>query len=99
MTESHYLYNPIKQNWGHIYALAEHLNLSVNIFKPIVVFTSKCELNLKEIKTPVIYTSQLKGLVLYYNQEIIPRQDVPLIYNRLININLVGEEFDLESRC
>ncbi len=92
-TESHYLYNPIKQNWGHTFALAEHLNLSINIFKPIVVFTNKCELNLKEIRTPVIYTSQLKGLILNYNQEIIPNKDVASIYNRIMNINLVGKDY------
>ncbi len=93
-TESHYLYNPIKQNWGHTFALAEHLKLSINVFKPIVVFTSKCELNLKEIRTPVIYTSQLKGLILNYKQEIIPRNDVALIYQQIYNINLIGDEFE-----
>lgn len=92
--QAHYLYNPIKQNWGHTFALAEHLNLNIKVFKPIVVFTSNCRLNLEELKTPVIYTSQLKDLILCYKQEIIPREDIAYIYNKLIKINLTGEEFE-----
>ena len=39
-TEGQYFYNPIRQNLGHIYALAEHLHLNVRAFKPIVVFSN-----------------------------------------------------------
>lgn len=94
-TEAQYLYNPIKQNWGHTYALAEHLQLNIRIFKPIVVFSDDCELHVSST-TPVVYMSQLKEQILNYTQEIIPRESVAIIFDRLSKINLVGEE--VESR-
>ena len=90
-TQGHYFYNPTKQNWGHIFALAEHLRLDTRIFKPIVVFSDDCQLHV-ETTTPVIYMSQLKSFILNYTQEIIPRRDVALIFNTLNKINLVGED-------
>ena len=92
-TPAQYFYNPIKQNWGHIYALAERLQLDTRIFKPIVVFSDDCELYV-ESTTPVVYMSQLKGLILNYTKEIIPRKDVALIYNRLSKICFDGEEIE-----
>ncbi len=91
-TEGHFFRNPIKQNWGHIYALAAYLNLDRGLFWPIVVFSNKPRLNV-ESTTPVIYMSQLRRHILnYYNQVIIPSEDVNRIYNRLINTNLVGTD-------
>lgn len=92
-TPGHYFYNPIKQNWGHTFALAEHLQLDIRVFKPVVVFSNDCELKV-ETTTPVIYMSQLKGLILNYTQEIIPSNRVAWIYDRICRINLIGEEFE-----
>ncbi len=92
-TKGNYFYNPIKQDWGHTYALAEHLNLRINVFKPIVVFSDECELNVQST-TPVVYISQLKGLILNYTQEIIPRESAVSIFNRISRINLAGEEIE-----
>ncbi len=92
-TSGHYFYNPIKQNWGHTFALAEHLQLDIRVFKPVVVFSNNCELNV-ETTTPVIYMSQLRGLILNYTQEIIPSNRVAWICDRLCRINLIGEEFE-----
>ena len=91
----HYFYNPIKQNWGHTYALAEYLHLNIWAFKPVVVFSDKCGLHV-ETTTPVVYMSQLKGFILSYTQEIIPRMNIKLIYDRLSKIQLTGE--DVENR-
>ena len=90
-TEAQYLYNPIKQNWGHAYALAERLNLNIRVFKPIVVFSNDCELHISST-TPVVYMSQLEGVILSNTREIIPREQVALIYDRLYNLDLNGEE-------
>lgn len=90
-TPEHYFYNPIKQNWGHIYALAEHLRLDTKVFIPIVVFSDACKLNV-ETTTPVVYLSQLKELILNYTKERIPRRNVAKIYDRLNKIILVGGE-------
>lgn len=92
-TEAHYLYNPIKQNWGHTYALAEHLHLNIRAFKPIVVFSNNCKLHISST-TPVVYMSQLKACILQYTQEIIPRESVALIFDRLSKTNLVGAEIE-----
>ncbi|MEA1974196.1 MAG: nuclease-related domain-containing protein [Bacillota bacterium] len=37
-------YNPVWQNYGHIKALAEYLNLSEDVFKSIIVFSKRCTL-------------------------------------------------------
>lgn len=89
----HYFYNPIKQNWGHVYALAEHLQLNTRVFKPIVVFSNTCALNV-DTTTPVVYMHQLKGLIQSYTQEIIPRMDVSFIYDKISKTNLAGEEIE-----
>ncbi len=94
-TEGIYFYNPIKQNWGHTYALAELLDMDIRFFKPIVVFSNNCRLNV-ESSTPVVHISQLKGLILSCKQEIMPRPNVERVFNRLCEINLTGEA--VESR-
>ena len=94
-TEAHYLYNPIKQNWGHTYALAERLKLRIKFFKPIVVFSDDCELHV-ESTTPVVYMSQLRDLILSYTQEIISQDDVEWIYNWLSKLNLFAENLEEE---
>ena len=92
-TEGKYFYNPIKQNWGHTYALAEHLNINIRVFMPIVVFSDNCELNVKAA-TPVVHMSNLKETLLNYKQEIIPPKEVESIYNRIIKMNLIEEAVD-----
>lgn len=52
------IWNPVKQNWAHIYALKEVLSNRV-IYHPIVVFTGKAELKNVYSKIPVVYLSQL----------------------------------------
>ena len=44
-----------------------------------------------DTKTPVVYISQLKDCIMSYAQELIPRQDIALIYNRICNLNLDGK--------
>ncbi len=90
-TEAHFLYNPVKQNWGHTYALAERLLLDINMFKPIVVFSDDCELH-TNTTTPVVNMSRLRALILSCTQAIIPRENVAVIYDRLSRLDLNGEE-------
>ena len=42
--KKHKFYNPVWQNYGHINALAEYLDLSDDIFKSIIVFSKRCTL-------------------------------------------------------
>ena len=91
-TGGEFFRNPIKQNWGHIYALADYLNLDKSLFKSIVVFSNKATLHV-ESTTPVVYMSQLKRQIMSYNQEIISQDAVEIIFERIKNANLVGTEF------
>jgi len=53
------LYNPIKQNQGHIYAMQYILKGLLPIdFYSIVVFTTRCQLKVKST-TPVVYPNKL----------------------------------------
>ncbi len=92
-TRGNYFRNPIKQNWGHVYALADYLNLDRRVFKPIVVFSDDASLDVQST-TPVIYMSQLKPFILSYTQEIIPLRDVEILYNRISKANLVGTDWE-----
>lgn len=83
--------NPIKQNWGHVYALAEYLSIDKRAFKPIVVFSNSATLKVRTT-LPVIYMSQLKKHILSYTQEIIPQENMERIYDRISKANLVGTE-------
>ena len=90
-TKGHEFYNPIKQNWGHIYTLASYLKIDKRVFKSIIVFSDKATLKITA-DTPVIPMSQLKREILRYSQEIIPGPEVDSIYNSLSKINLTGTE-------
>ena len=90
-TESHYFYNPIKQNWAHIYALSELLNLYTKFFKPVVVFSDNATLNV-ESSTPVINMWGLKAHIMSFTQEILTYEQVEKIYNTITSGNIVGLE-------
>ena len=90
-TKPHYFYNPIKQNWGHIYTLSYFLKLDKNVFRPIIVFSNKSTLKI-QVETPVVHMSQLKREILSYTQRIILESEVDIIVDRLMNTNLVGRE-------
>ena len=86
-----YFRNPIKQNWGHIYALSEYLNCEKRLFKPIIVFSDEARLFVNATKTPVINMFQLKNVILNYQQEIIPPEDVVPIAEKIRNAKPVDD--------
>lgn len=90
-TGGSYFRNPIKQNWGHIYALSEFLNIDKRVFKPIIVFSDKASLNI-ESSVPVVYMSQLRGVISEYQQQIISPKDVIVLYDRIIKANIIDPE-------
>lgn len=60
--------NPVKQNWGHVYALKEILKQFPNCkYYPIVVFAGTAELKDITSKVPVIYTDDLKSTIENYS--------------------------------
>lgn len=97
-TGAKHFYNPVKQNWGHVYALSEYLNLDRSLCIPIVVFSDKATLFL-QTASPVIYMSQLKRFLLGFQQEILPAESVETIYHQLQSSNLLGTDLgDLHTQ-
>ncbi len=82
--------NPVKQNWAHVYALAELLELDKNVFIPVVVFSDSSSLGVQS-SVPVIYMSQLKDFVLCHQQEILSIEEVERIAERVYRANLTGD--------
>ncbi|MBR0393012.1 MAG: NERD domain-containing protein [Oscillospiraceae bacterium] len=94
-TQGNYFYNPVKQNWGHIFALAERLRLDPDVFRPIVVFSDNCDLHV-ESKTPVIYMSQLRELIMSYKKVVLQQHETYLIAGWLNKLNLSDDDIDKE---
>ena len=68
--ERHQFRNPIKQNWGHIYALKNVLFEYKDInYYPIVVFSGNATLKEIESSVPVIYKSSLNSTIKNYSIE------------------------------
>lgn len=63
--EKHYFKNPIYQNYGHIKALSNLLNLPENKFVSIVAFSMNSKLQLLNADN-VIYINQLPNEILLY---------------------------------
>lgn len=92
-TTSHYFYNPIKQNWTHIYALSKLLKIDTQAFKPVVVFSDEATLNV-ESTCPVICMSQLKKHILSYTNEVFSAKQAKEIYDYLHTMDIIGDDFD-----
>lgn len=82
--------NPIKQNWGHIYALKEVLKDSKKIkYTPIIVFAGSADLKRVDVKTDVIYPSELYGTILNHRGlEQLSSGDIDMIYKHLSSISI-----------
>ena len=90
-TGSHYFRNPIKQNWGHIYALSEYLNYDKRLFKSIIVFSDSAILRVNTT-IPVIYISQLKETIMSYQQELLLLEEIEPIAKRLREASVFDTE-------
>lgn len=86
------LRNPIKQNYGHIQALKEHLSEYPDInFISIVAFTTKADLKVNT-KAHVIYTIKLPKVIRSYEVESISDSISDLIYSKLMSLNVDSKE-------
>lgn len=82
------LYNPIRQNYGHVQALKENLSEFGGIkFIPIVVFSTQTELKV-EVKSEVIYTVKLLRTIKKYKEETINDESKEAIYNKIVSSNI-----------
>jgi hypothetical protein len=86
------LRNPIKQNYGHIQALKEHLSGFSNInYVSIIAFTTNATLKVNA-KTDVVYTVKLPEAIKKHNIPNISDSTKEAIYSRLISLNIDSKE-------
>ena len=92
--EKHKFRNPVKQNWSHIYALKDLLAEYKNIpYFPIVVFVGSAELKEIESSVPVVYGSQLLGVMHSKSTaRCLSDADVQKISDTLLAKNIGSEE-------
>jgi hypothetical protein len=79
--------NPLKQNYAHVKALAGLLNLNVDKFIPIVAFSWNTEIKVKTSR-PVVYISQLKRMILSYQQVMFQTTELQGISDRIVRANI-----------
>lgn len=86
------LYNPIKQNYGHILALKEVLKDYPNIpFVSIIAFTIKATLKVKT-ESHVVYTTQVVKTIKNYTEKVISKDDVQKIYELIMSERITDED-------
>lgn len=86
------LYNPIKQNYGHIQALKELLSEFNDInYISIVAFTTKADIKVTS-KTDVVYTINLPKTIKKYGNKTIDNSVKDKIYRRLISLNIDSKD-------
>jgi len=86
------LYNPIRQNYGHIQALKKNLQEYQEInFIPIIVFSVDCDLKVKT-NADVIYSVKLLKTIKKYNIETITNDQKEAIFSRLVSLNIKEKE-------
>lgn len=77
------LYNPIRQNYGHIKALEMVLEDESIPFISIISFSTRAELKLEQMSTEVVYSTQLVSVILKYKVKMITEEHANKIYNAL----------------
>lgn len=79
--------NPIIQNKGHIKYLSQYLEIkTLDLFKPIIVFTSRVTFKKINTTTPVIYTIHLPKKIKSYQQELLSVDKVKEISEQIKSI-------------
>ena len=90
--------NPVKQNWGHVYALKEILKKFPNCkYYPIVVFAGSAELKDVTSKVPVIYAEDLKSTIEDYSStKCLSKDEVLQIKDVLDSARITDEDAEKE---
>lgn len=88
--------NPIKQNYGHVAALKERLNLDKDLLIiSIIAFTNRASLKVNT-KTPVMYDNDVVSYIRSYNNKLISEDDVKRIYYDLLMSNIDSKDIRKE---
>jgi hypothetical protein len=84
-------FNPLRQNYGHIRALMELLDLPQDKFIPIIAFSDKAELKVN-VTSHVVYYSDVIKVIQNYKNIILTDNQVDNIYETLTKNNIVEAE-------
>lgn len=79
-------YNPIKQNEAHIFALKNRLNLSIDKFISIIVFSNEADLRVNTDYN-VIYLTQIKKLIKEYTEIKFQKNNIQPLYEKISALN------------
>ncbi len=86
------LYNPIRQNYGHVQALKERLGEDGDIrIIPVVVFSINTTLKIKTT-SHVVYSVNLLKTIKKYHQELISDEKREQIYSKIVSFNRTGKD-------
>jgi hypothetical protein len=86
------LYNPIRQNFGHIKALEHVLSEYENLpFISIVSFSIRADLKVKVSSSEVIYTVNLLKTIAKYKEPVLSNEDTQCIINAIQSVSLIDK--------
>lgn len=85
--ESFQFQNPIRQNWRHIYTLADALEIPRRLFVNVVAFCGSAELMSDEIPEGVMYSKSLCKYIRSFNDPIMSDAQVERIIDKIANID------------
>lgn len=83
--------NPLKQNYAHVKALEEMLDLPEEKFIPIVAFSINSDIKVNTSK-PVVYTGQLKRTIQEYSDIKLTEQEIDDIALKIRFANVTSRE-------
>lgn len=93
-------YNPIRQNAGHVRALASFTGMKPSSFTPIVVFSDRC--TFKALKgcggTSVMHRSQVPSFILEASEHSTNRVNTEELYKKLYPCTQVSKKVKEEHR-
>ncbi len=84
-------YNPIYQNYGHVKALANTLNLNEDIFIPVVCFSNQVKLKINIKKNIITVLDDIKNVIKTY-QTIIIKEDIYKIRENILKLNIIDRK-------
>jgi len=90
-SNKYYFYNPLKQNYVHMKALEEKLDMNKNNFIPIVVFSDRSTLKVNT-KQPVIYMNQLLSEIYRHKDYKIELDEIKDISERILVLNAKSKD-------
>jgi hypothetical protein len=90
-SEKHKFQNPIRQNWRHIYVLAERLKVPKNCFHNVVVFAGDAEIK-TEVPDYVMSEYDVSGYIMAHNQILLNERIESRICAELERLNISNEE-------